>query len=155
MQQEEPFGASTGGIDKGQYSDLSNDFATISNNNIDGPLTSDRVQPRQVASGVTRGTWRMNNADGSYITIGVIPGTNDEFGIAFFDRDNNLISKNQGTTQYLYDTEGNLIYKNTGETDYKYDVTTGKNWYQSGKLPDGTYGLVMAEPGYDVSELFI
>lgn len=148
------FGASPGQVGDLSSSGLSNGFSDLPSNNVDSAFNSDRVQPRQVATGVTRGTWRINNNDGSYITIGVIPNTNNEFGIAFFDRNNNLISKNQGTTQYLYDATGNLIYKNTGETDYKYDVATGKNWYQSGKLPDGTYGLVIAEPGYDVSELF-
>jgi len=64
---------------------LNNEFNTVSANDIDNILNSDRVQPRQVSTGVTRGTWRINNTDGSYITIGLIPNTDDEFGIAYFD----------------------------------------------------------------------
>lgn len=94
------------------------------------------VQPNQVNSGVGRGTQRFVNSDGSYVTIGQIPGTTNEFGIAFFDRSNNMISKNNGSTQYVY------------------DITTGKNIIQMGKLPDGTYGLVVAKVGYNVSEIF-
>jgi hypothetical protein len=66
----------------------------------------------------------------------VIPETDGEFGIAFFDRDNNLIKKV------------------TALTDYIYDPATEKNVYQAGKLPDDTYGVAGANDGYDVEEGF-
>lgn len=128
------FGASVGKLDDLASSGLKNDFNNIPNNDVFGQ--SDRVQPRQVATGVTRGTWRINNSDGSYITVGVIPETTDDFGIAFFNSNGNMISKNQGNTQYVY------------------DVANNKNIIQIGLLPDDTYGFVVAKSGYDVSEAF-
>jgi len=98
----------TGGIGDVKSSNLKNGFNTVSNNDIDSVLDSNRVEPRQVATGVTRGTWRINSTDGSYITIGLIPNTTD-FGIAFFDSNNNLISKNLGTSQTIYDPDGNEL----------------------------------------------
>lgn len=107
------------------------DFATISDVSVDA--IASRVQPRQVATGVTRGTWRINNTDGSYITIGVIPN-NGGFGFAFFDSSNNLVSKDTGVTEYVY------------------DVSTGKNNMQLKKLPNGTYGFAVAASGYNVAD---
>lgn len=97
-----------------------------------------RVQPRQIASGDHRGTTeRYVNSDGSYITIGVIPDTDGEFGIAFFN------------------SSGDMVSKSTGLTDYKYDLSTGKNYYQNGKLPDGSYGSIFAKSGYDVVDVIL
>ncbi len=56
----------------------SSDFATIQDVSIDA-VTS-RVSPRQVTTGVTRGTQTYMNVDGSYMTLGLIPNTTG-FGI--------------------------------------------------------------------------
>ena len=85
---------------------LSNDFSTVKVNDIENVIAADRVQPRQVSTGVTRGTWRVVSNDGSYITVGLIPETNDEFGIAYWNSNGDLISKNDGTTETRYDTNG-------------------------------------------------
>ena len=127
------------GKSPGQPSDLSS--LGLSNGYTDIPdiavdAIADRVQPRQVATGVTRGTWRISNIDGTYITIGVIPNTDGEFGIAFFDSSDNFIKKVTAATEFIY------------------DPTTGKNVYQAGKLPDDTYGTAAANTGFDVEDGF-
>src|SRR5690606_24566076 len=109
-------------VDAPQATDLSNSFTDIPSTSIASLAQNQRVQPRQVATGVTRGTWRINNTDGSYITIGVIPDTENEFGIAFFGADGQVIKKILALTEYLYDPD------------------TGKNIMQEGKLPDSSYG---------------
>jgi YD repeat-containing protein len=134
--------------------------------------TASRVIPRQVTSGVTRGTQTVVNLDGSYMTLGLIPDGGNDFGIAFFNANGVIISKNTGTVDYMYnsngvlifkntgdvqynyDTAGNLIFKNDGRTQFVYDATTGKNIMQIGHLPDGTYGMVVAKTGTDVAALF-
>lgn len=102
-----PLGNSEPLVD-GSTAVLRNDFNVVTNNDIDSLIDSNRVEPRQVATGVTRGTWRINNTDGSYITIGLIPNST-EFGIAFFDSSNNLIFKNLGTGQSIYDGGDELV----------------------------------------------
>lgn len=132
---ESPFGASTGQIDDLSSQGLTNDFKTVSNNDVTGNLGTDRVQPRDIASGVMRGTQRIVNTDGSYITLGEIPDNSGQFGIAYFS---------QG---------GTIISKGTAETDYKYNATTGKNYYQNGKLSDGSYGIIIVKDGVDVDDV--
>ncbi len=113
----------------------------------------DRIQPRQVGTGLMRGTQTILNTDGSKITLGKISGTS-EFGIAYYDPDDNLLSSITGTTYSFYDTNGSLIQKITGGTTYIYDITTNKNIIQIGKLPDGSYGMVVAKPDVDVADVF-
>lgn len=127
------FGGSSNLSDSTSYK-LSNDFNTIPNNDIDNVINSNRVEPRQVATGVTRGTWRINNTDGSYITIGLIPNTDNEFGIAFFDANNDKQSVS------------------TSLTDYKYN-SSGINYYQCGLLPDGTSGAIFTDGTVDVADV--
>ncbi len=91
---------------------------------------------RKLQTGVMRGTHTIVNADGSKITLGKVPGTIDEFGIAFFDAD------------------GTQIFKLTGATLFMYDSDTGLNNLQLGTLPDGSTGLVIAKDGYSVDEAF-
>ena len=112
---------------------LSNDFSTVKVNDIENVIAADRVQPRQVSTGVTRGTWRINNTDGSYITIGLIPDST-QFGIAFFDANNEKQSVS------------------TSLTDYKYN-SSGINYYQSGLLPDGTSGVILTDGTVDVADV--
>lgn len=113
---------------------INNQFATIPDVSVDA--IANRVAPRQVASGVQRGTQIIMNTDGSYITLGLIPNSNNQFGIAFFTASGTLVSKNTATTQYFY------------------DETTGKNIIQIGKLPDNTYGYVVATTGNDVQDAY-
>lgn len=110
----------------------SDNFATIP----DVPISPDsnRTNPNQIPSGVTRGTQKYINTDGSYMTLGVIPDGGTDFGIAFFDSSDTLIAKITGVTQYIY------------------DKTTNKNVVQVGKLPDGSYGWAVAKSGYNVSD---
>lgn len=112
---------------------LSNDFSTIKVNDIENVIAADRVQPRQVSTGVNRGTQRINNTDGSYITLGLIPNST-EFGIAFFDANNNRQSIS------------------TALTDFKYNIS-GINYYQSGLLPDGTSGMIFTDGTVDVADV--
>lgn len=151
---EQVFGAPAGQLNDLAAQGLKNDYNNLPNTDIEAGMVSDRVLPRQVGTGVTRGTWRINNTDGSYITIGEIPDSGGEFGVAYFNADGVIISKNLGTTQYQYNTDGELVFKNTGETLFIYDVVNNKNIIQMGLLPDGTYGMVVAKVGIDVSEVF-
>lgn len=130
--------------------DNSDDFATIPDTSVDAIAT--RTLPRQVTTGITRGTQTIMNTDGSYVTLGLIPDGGTDFGIAFFDVNGNIISKNTGSVEYMYDSNNNLISKNTGETQFIYDANTGKNIMQIGKLPDDTYGFAVAATGFDVAD---
>jgi hypothetical protein len=110
---------------------LEDGYTTIQDVPVDA--TSNRVNPNQIASGVERGTQRIYNTDGSYMTFGQIPNSTD-FGIAFFD------------------SSGFLVRKMLMTTDYVYDKTTNKNIMQMVKLPDGTYGFAVATPGNNVAD---
>lgn len=124
------FGGSSNLSDSTSYK-LSNDFNTIPNNDIDNVINSNRVEPRQVATGVTRGTWRINNTDGSYITIGLIPNTDNEFGIAYFQSDNTRI--------FTIDASGFLFSYNS------------ENRIKIGLKPDSSdIGIYLTPAGTDV-----
>lgn len=129
----DPTGAPAGKLSDPGTSGLTNEFSTIADQSVDA--ISNRVLPRQTTSGVTRGTQRFISDDGSYVTVGNIPDTT-QFGIAYYDKN------------------GNLIAKSTGLTDYKYDLSTNKNYYQNGALPDGTYGAIYVKTGIDVQDVF-
>lgn len=131
------FGGSTGSMDVLSAAGLKNGFVNISSTSLESYVASeDRVQPRQVSTGNSRGSQRINNTDGSYVIIGMIPDTDNEFGIGFFDK------------------SGKLQAKYLGATDYKYDTDTGKNYYRSGVMPDGTNDLVIVQSGDDVEDAF-
>lgn len=78
-------------------------------------------------------------ADGSVIGLGNIPGsTTNEFG--FFSEDN----------------KGNMIFKIVGGTMFVYDPSNNyTNIVQTGLLPDGSGGITSADPGTNVSDLYI
>lgn len=129
------FGAPINQLPDNSSRGLTNSFSDIPSQNVDDMLQSTRVQPRQIGTGTMRGTQKVLNNDGSYITIGQI-GDTSEFGIAF------------------YDPAANLISKSNGMTDYKYDLSTNKNYYQNGKLPDGSYGAIFVKSGVNVQDVF-
>lgn len=104
------FGGSTGGIVELAEGRLSNGFHSIASNDIDTVINSNRVQPRQISTGITRGTWRINNSDGSYITIGSVPGSNDKFGISFFEADGTEWARMGG----LPDDTNNIVLMKPG-----------------------------------------
>lgn len=81
-----PLGASTT-IEVAGGGTLTNAFDTIAVNDIDSIIASNSISPHQVLSGISRGTQRINDASGSYITVGVIPDSNGKFGISFFKAD--------------------------------------------------------------------
>lgn len=120
-----PFGASSS-ITDNTPSDLRNDFNTIPNNDIDNIIDSNRVEPRQVGTGVTRGTWRMNNTDGSYITIGLIPNTDNEFGIAYFKSDNTRIFTIDATGFLFSDSTVRRIKIGAAPDDGRIGIWTSK-----------------------------
>jgi hypothetical protein len=145
----DPFGGSTGRMDELSSQGLSNDFNNIPANGFDTFIDNDRVQPRQVASGVMRGTQRIQNVDGSYITLGEIPGTDGEFGFGFFDRDGNLIKKSTGTTDVLYNN-GSEVYE-LDDDGFTFSDATDRR-IRLGKDPDSTsaVGHWMSRDGIDV-----
>lgn len=129
---------------------VTDDFATIPGVSV--ATATNRVLPRQVTTGVTRGTQTIQNTDGSYVTLGLIPDGGTDFGIAFFNSSGVIISKNTGAVETIYDSSGNMISQNTGETQFIYDGNTGKNVMQIGKLPDDTYGFAVAATGDNVAD---
>lgn len=131
------FGGSTGSMDVLSAAGLKNGFTDIASTSLESYVAAeDRVQPRQVATGTSRGSQRINNTDGSYVVMGLIPDTDNDFGIGFFD------------------AQGKLQAKYLGATDYKYDTATGKNYYRSGVMPDGSNDLVIVQSGDDVEDAF-
>lgn len=63
------------------------------------------------------------------------------------------ISNSQLGMQVIDDT-GYVLFEMTGQTWYWYDKTTNTNVMQVGLLPDGTYGMAVAENGYNVADGF-
>lgn len=51
-------------------------------------------------------------------------------------------------------SDGDLVkeFDIAGGTTFDYNPSDGKNFMQTGKLPNGGYGWAVAEPGHDVSE---
>lgn len=135
---DQPFGAPVGKLDQPLAIELKNELSNIPSQSVEDMLRSERIQPRQMGTGVMRGTQRIVNPDGSYITIGAIPDTSpEEFGIAFFD------------------SEDTRIFKITGESMIFYDKNNDNNSVvQVGKLPDDTYGLAAANEGFSVEDGF-
>lgn len=89
--------------------------------------------------------------------------------------DNQLIFKNDFTTQTFYtdtgtlsfgtvsnnqlgmqltDSNGFISFVMNGSTWSWYDANTGKNIMQIGLLPDGTYGMAIAKYNIDVGSAF-
>ncbi len=81
-------------------------------------------------------TITVTNADGSSNGIGLIPGTTTEYG--FFSTD----------------IDGQLVWKKVGPTGTTNDLVNDKGIILDGKLPDGTYGTVMAKTGTEVVDVF-
>jgi hypothetical protein len=88
--------------------ELKNEFSTIQDRSIES--ISERVAPRQVATGVMRGTQRIVNTDGAYITLGVLPDGNGDFGIGYYDATGRRQKVDLADRDYLYDTSGNISY---------------------------------------------
>lgn len=114
-----------------------------------GDLVQDRVLPRQVSTGIMRGTQLvgttgamidaannrivLTNDDGSTVGIGSIPGsTTNEFGF------------------FATDEDGTLVMKIVNGTLYTYNVDSGDNVVQVGKLTNGEYGAAFAKDGEDL-----
>lgn len=117
-------------------------------------MNMDRVLPRQLSTGSSRGTQTVgygntkidgtNNTitiaapDGSSIGMGAIPGsTTNEYGFFSLDKNGKLIMKIVNGTQYVYNPDDNYV-----------------NVTQSGLLPDGSGGFVVAKPGTNVVDAF-
>jgi hypothetical protein len=93
----------------------------------------ERIKPRQVGTGAQRGQQTLVNTDGSKMVYGILPD-NAGFGIAFYNSDGDLVSKQTGTNRYLYDEDGN-------------------NYLQDGILADGTRGFIIVKPGFTVDDV--
>lgn len=110
-----------------------------------------RMIPRQMVTGSTRGTQTVgyggtkidgtnnritieNNADGSSIGMGAIPGSTSEYGFFSLDSDDNIVMKIVLGTFYVYDGEDDRM--------------------QAGILPDGTINVAIAKDGDSVSDAF-
>lgn len=110
-----------------------------------------RMIPRQMVTGSTRGTQTVgyggtkidgtnnritieNNADGSSIGMGAIPGSTSEYGFFSLDSDDNVVMKIVLGTFYVYDGEDDRM--------------------QAGILPDGTINVAIAKDGDSVSDAF-
>jgi hypothetical protein len=78
-----------------------------------------------------------NSADGSSIGMGVIPGTQNEFGFFSLSTDGKLIMKIVNGTKYTYNPDDSF-----------------HNVMQDGLLPDGSGGWAVAKTGQDVQDAF-
>lgn len=138
------------------YSKVGQDYGqfrpqSVGNREI-GSAEVQRILPRQLSSGIMRGTQGVgtggvqidssNNRivipapDGTSIGMGSIPGSLTEYGFFSLDADGNLSMKIVNGTMFVYDPE------------------TGKNSFQAGLLPDGTGGAAGANEGYNVADGF-
>jgi hypothetical protein len=125
--------------------------AYVSNKEIGGDNIG-RVLPRQVSTGIMRGTQGVgtggvqidssNNRivipapDGTAVGMGSIPGSPTEYGF------------------FSLDVDGKLSMKIVNGTMFVYDPQTSKNSFQAGLLPDGTGGAAGANEGFDVADGF-
>lgn len=105
-----------------------------------------RVMPRQLSTGSQRGTMTIqgklvvqNPLTNERILIG---SYNDEFGIF------------QAQTVNGDENVLNVAKKTIGVTDYYFDLDTGRNFAQFGKLPDGTFNLVLVDTPSNVVDVF-
>lgn len=89
--------------------------------------------PDNTLSGVSRGTQTFISTDGSKMLIGNLP--NNEFGIAFYNPQGILVTKYVGPTRFIYNPADSNV-----------------NVLQDGKLPNGTYGLAVAKPTFNVGD---
>lgn len=128
-------------------------FDSVENKAVE-ELSFERIIPRQISSGSTRGTQKVgygnteidgsnnrivitNPVDGTSVGIGTIPGsTTNELGF------------------FALDEDGNVVMKIVGPTRYILDIENSKNVMQDGKLPDGTYGWAVAKEGYNVGDAY-
>lgn len=136
--------------------------------------TSDlsRMLPRQISTGTMRGTQNVGSGnakidssnnritigtpDGGSVGMGQIPGTTtNEFGFFTVNANGKVTYKVIDGVQYFYDNNGNLIQKVQAGTTYVYNPADSyKNVTQSGLLPDGSGGFVVAKTGQDVSSAY-
>lgn len=143
-------------------------YPTSSKINIGSP--SNRVLPRQVSTGSTRGSQRvgfgntvidgsnnritLGDSSGSTTTLGDFSDTEDGFGLQVTNADGltaNFGVLSDGTFGFeIVDADGFVLFRLNGETWYWFSKEYDVNQIQLGKLPDGTYNLVIAKTGKDV-----
>lgn len=138
--------------ENGSSGKLSSSSYVVQNRPISDSV-QDRVLPRQVSTGLMRGTQLvgttgtmidaannrivLTNNDGSTVGIGTIPDSlTNEFGF------------------FATDADGTLVMKIVNGTLYTYNVDSGQNVVQLGRLPDSTYGLAAANEGFDIEDGF-
>lgn len=117
--------------------DSDNNRITVGNIVLDGNTGSITIGDN-ISISITNGIGTMitTNADGSQNGMGLIPGTTNEFGF------------------FATDTAGNTVWKQVGPTGTITDITNAKGIILDGKLPDGTFGTVMAKVGTEVTSVF-
>lgn len=126
-----PLGVSNA-IETASGATLSNSFNTMPVNDISSIVASNTVKSTNVGSGINSSAQQIINGDGSYMIIGINANTG-EMGLFF------------------YAADGTLQAKYLGITDFKYR-DDASNYYQSGKLPDGSYNVAIANTGDQVSD---
>lgn len=127
----DPLGTSSQ-IDTLSGAALNNGFNTLPVNDIDSIIASNSVKSTNVRSGMNGSAQQILNTDGSYMLYGINAATG-EMGLFF------------------YAADGTLQAKYLGITDFKYR-DDGTNYYQSGKLPDGSYNVAIANTGDQVTD---
>jgi hypothetical protein len=105
----------------------------------------------------TTTTWRDSNGN---ITLQEGLLTSGDYGFSAVAANGTITlgsytSANTGNASQgmqITDSSGFVLFELNGETWFWYDKTTNTNVMQIGLLPDGTYGLAIAKPGYNVSD---
>lgn len=124
------------------------------------------VTPYKLATGIMRGTQGVGNSGpqidsaNNRITVGniVLDGDTNTITTTNDDGSTNGIGLIPGSLTehgfFATDTAGNVVWKQVGPTGTIHDVTNDKGVILDGKLPDGTYGSVMAKTGVEVTGVF-
>lgn len=106
-------------------------------------------------------TWRDNQGNIT-MQVGLLDSSSSSYGITL-NNGTMTVAAPEGTITIgtesngavgleSVDSNSDVLFKMNGATWYWYDVTNGKNVMQIGLLPDGTYGLAIAKPGYNVGD---
>lgn len=131
-------------------------------------LSQDRLFPRQVGTGIMRGTQGVGtvggvniDSSGNRITVGniTLDGTTGTVSTSNTDGSKVGLGIIPGSTNefgfFATDQDGTLVMKVVNGTLYTYNVDTGDNVIQIGKLTNGEYGGAFAKDGDDLVEALV
>jgi hypothetical protein len=129
----DPLGVNAGKLDEIDDPNITNSYTTIPDQSMDG--LADRVSPRQVASGVTRGTQTYPGTDGSRLTMGAVDNTT-QIAEAQYSKTGQKVSQ--------------LGQQADGSAGLKFFDANGIGTALFGTYPDGSTAIKVAKSGIEV-----